>query len=183
MFLQYFHSQHDVVTGDYTRNVNTLRIGRGEIIGLKTSYARTLRLEQTRSEDEIRKIEISRRKCLFVDEPYGKFYKNYTKNLCKISCRIQNALDQCGCVPFFYPMIKEKSCRLTGMICLSKSNWTNVTSCKCIDMCEVDVFTSLENRIARDNYDPKVELKVILPKTIYKRSVHFDFADLIGEKI
>jgi acid-sensing ion channel, other len=158
-----------------------LEVKKDDKIDLRKSFVRTLRYEEIKSDSDVRKIEIKGRRCLFTDESNGNYYQNYTKNLCKMSCRIQNALNKCGCVPYFYPLIKEKKCNLNGMICLSNTNWTDVSSCKCLEMCDSVIFTSLENKIAKDNFDPKVEFKIILPQTIYKRSVLFDFADLIGK--
>ena len=40
-----------------------------------------------------------RKKCFFSDERYLKFYKFYTQANCKLECRANYTLRNCGCVP------------------------------------------------------------------------------------
>lgn len=59
-------------------------------------------LHEILTADSLRDFSIQRRKCLFPDEPVLQYFPVYTKNLCRINCRIQAALLSCGCFPFFY---------------------------------------------------------------------------------
>lgn len=101
-----------------------------------------------------------------------------------MSCRIRNALELCHCIPYFYiSSQKYPICNVSGMICLAEhKTWTNISSispCKCPDTCESIIITTLERKVAQDNFDTKVEYSIVLPKTIIKREVLFDYIDLI----
>lgn len=102
-----------------------------------------------------------------------------------MSCRIRNALEKCHCVPYFYNVNSKRFpiCNVSGMICLEQhKSWTNISSispCDCPDMCETILITNLEKKKASDNFDTKVEYLIILPKTVIKRGILFDYIDLI----
>lgn len=46
-------------------------------------------------------------------------------------------------------------------------------------MCETIITTNLELKVQVDNFDTKCESFVVMPKTIIKREVLFDYIDLI----
>ncbi|XP_055379472.1 uncharacterized protein LOC129610783 [Condylostylus longicornis] len=63
--------------------------------------------------------------------------EEYKPTFCKIECRIKKAMDLCKCKPFFY-VIGEKLplCDIKGLLCLSRTNWYNVTKeCECFELC------------------------------------------------
>lgn len=50
---------------------------------------------------------ISQRGCRFHSESNLTHYKVYSKHLCLSECRLNVALDHCGCIPHFYPNDSE----------------------------------------------------------------------------
>ncbi|KAJ3664694.1 hypothetical protein Zmor_000244 [Zophobas morio] len=93
-----------------------------------------------------------RKKCFFSDERYLKFYKFYTQTNCKLECRANYTLRNCGCVPQELPHNKmTKLCarsNLTTYYCLTKSdgimdetesglreNDLNLPLCNCLPSC------------------------------------------------
>lgn len=46
-------------------------------------------------------------------------------------------------------------------------------------MCETILITNLERKVAVDNFDTKIEYLIVLPRTIIKRGILFDYIDLI----
>lgn len=134
-----------------------------------TIIERTQKIEQMVSEPKVIDFKPKSRKCLFSSESKSKYFdvsshisdvdktlmvliapQVYTVNLCKIDCRIKQALSICHCIPFFYviPMSKEKVCDIKGMICLSKNrnSWYNTTSCECPSLCETTIMTKMSTK-------------------------------------
>lgn len=76
----FFHSPNEVAIGD-SRNINHLptRNATSETTGDEKdthhSYTRVLRYEQIKSEANVRDAAVQGRRCLFTDEPRGKFFK------------------------------------------------------------------------------------------------------------
>lgn len=72
----------------------------------------------------------------------------YTINLCKMDCRIKQALSFCQCVPFFYAVRNVKVCNITGMLCLSKSSWYDTEECQqdCPSLCETTIMTKVAQK-------------------------------------
>lgn len=56
---------------------------------------------------KIRSISIERRQCRFADEIMAPVYPIYTENVCKAICRINKAIELCGCRPLFYTFGKR----------------------------------------------------------------------------
>ena len=52
---------------------------------------------------EFKDTFISQRGCRFHSESNLTHYKVYSKLLCHSECRLNVALDHCGCIPHFYP--------------------------------------------------------------------------------
>lgn len=116
-----------------------------------------MELNEISSSDSLRAVSIKRRNCLYFEEKVLDFFPVYTKNLCRINCRIRAALQLCGCVPFFYNLSKhfpikhwnlkffnwilsiidstEPICKSAGLYCLSKSNWYS-QECNCYPLCD-----------------------------------------------
>jgi amiloride-sensitive sodium channel len=99
---QYIHNSDEILSGDnrvkeklYPKQVSNIAIKIDEIVATSG----------------IRKLKPRQRKCYYPDEADGSFYQNYTVNLCKMKCRVENSLKFCGCVPFFYAtkIVMEKS--------------------------------------------------------------------------
>lgn len=54
------------------------------------------------SSEKLTDMSPDRRKCLFESESPLNGVNFYTKNMCKMECRIRAALSKCKCIPFFY---------------------------------------------------------------------------------
>ena len=48
-------------------------------------------------------VDLSSRSCSLKDELQLKYFENYTGPYCQLNCRIQFLLDECKCVPYYYP--------------------------------------------------------------------------------
>lgn len=98
-----------------------------------------------------------------------------------MTCRINQALKLCGCVPFFYAVSGLKYCGVHGLICLSEHPWYNTTNCECMSLCESVMYTTIATRFQNLKFDRMLNVDISFPKTIIKRSVLFDFFDLVGK--
>lgn len=88
------------------------------------------------------------------------FPQAYTRNLCKMDCRIRRALKFCGCMPFFYAVSGVKVCDIDGMLCLARhanetrfdaknpgsKNWYNTDNCTCLSLCETVIMTKMSTK-------------------------------------
>ena len=66
------------------------------------------------STDEVRQIDIKKRKCRFRDEPLTrsnglKFMDVYSQTGCIFECHLEIATRICGCTPWNYPRIPGMS--------------------------------------------------------------------------
>lgn len=54
------------------------------------------------STDDVRSLSISQRKCRFLEESDLLISPVYSYNLCRMQCRMDQAMRLCGCIPHFY---------------------------------------------------------------------------------
>ena len=54
------------------------------------------------STEDVRSLSVSQRKCRFLEESDLDISPVYSYNLCRMQCRVTQALQLCGCVPHFY---------------------------------------------------------------------------------
>lgn len=161
-FFQFLHDVNDVITGTAT---NTLRRDLVE----NHLFFMKINIHETISSKQLRSLNADRRKCYFHDEMPLKYYDFYTENLCRIECRIDAAIKQCNCIPFFYSVGNVRHefiatffsqsvffsfvvfpietahdvCDVNGMHCLSLANWNNDT-CECYPSCDSISYTKME---------------------------------------
>ena len=81
-------------------------------------------------------MPLKRRKCLSHDENFSKlssedeqkyepqFFSHYTMQGCIMECRAKYSLDNCGCLPYYYPEFKNANyknvgCNATQLKCLA----------------------------------------------------------------
>ena len=69
--------------------------GHGNIVEV-TAYRVT-------SENSVKDLEPSERKCYFPDEYHLDFHVNYTYTSCKFECAIKVAESRMGCIPWYMP--------------------------------------------------------------------------------
>ncbi|XP_059611780.1 sodium channel protein Nach-like [Phlebotomus argentipes] len=100
--------------------------------------------EQTNCSDMVRNLPITDRKCYFPTDFRLKFFSNYRENNCDIECRIDETLNYCQCVPFFFPNPQNLDvCNVTRIPCLVDNydlinrQSTNGTEpfCDCLSNC------------------------------------------------
>jgi hypothetical protein len=60
------------------------------------------------STDDVRSLSLSQRKCRFLEESDLQISPVYSYNLCRMQCRMDQAMLLCGCIPHFY-RTKSKS--------------------------------------------------------------------------
>jgi hypothetical protein len=54
------------------------------------------------STEDVRSLSVSQRKCCFLEESDVDISPVYSYNLCRLQCRVKQALRLCGCLPNFY---------------------------------------------------------------------------------
>lgn len=65
----------------------------------------TIGYNEIMSSDRIKMFGMDHRRCRFETEILSNYsypFGVYTKNLCLADCRIETAIQMCGCRPFFY---------------------------------------------------------------------------------
>lgn len=76
------------------------------IIGFPIAMIGTVSLRCYKTSDEVLKLAPKIRRCLKPHESNLKYFPVYTKTLCEIECRINEAIEKCNCIPFFYNVSK-----------------------------------------------------------------------------
>ncbi|XP_070498219.1 uncharacterized protein ppk25 [Chironomus tepperi] len=108
---------------------------------------RHVKIDDIIADPNIRDFKPKSRKCKFMDEKQNDgYYDLYTPNFCKMSCRIRRALRYCKCVPYFYPVRGVKFCNVSGLVCLSKTEWYDASKCECMKLCETTILTKLSSK-------------------------------------
>lgn len=156
---QYINSFDEVMSGDsYDYEV---------VYGTKI-IEKVLKVDDMVSDVEVIELNPKSRKCLFKTEPQTNYFdvsnysiqalkidaenwlkisatpQTYTINLCKMGCRINQALRICRCVPFFYAVKNVRVCGIDGMICLANiTSWYDTSNCKCPSLCEAVFLTKI----------------------------------------
>ena len=95
------------------------------------------------SDDAVKKMVLRRRQCLTHDENFEKLdpedsekykpklFTHYTMQGCVMECRAKFSLDECGCLPYYYPEFKDaKMCNVTQIQCLSNIAGTTHIDCR-----------------------------------------------------
>lgn len=161
-----------------------------------------------RSSEELRKLTIAQRKCLFSDESI-KELSVYSYNACNLVCRANAAIKLCGCRPYYYPFMSETtfygrksnilaisllsdgtSCTPRGMLCLGMKKWqqdSNTNACGCSKTCIEIVYT--QNSLKKINWavdggipftqKSSFRNEIIAPRLRLRRDVLFSYEDLI----
>ncbi|XP_046752348.1 sodium channel protein Nach-like [Diprion similis] len=94
------------------------------IVAPRTESYITLHATSFYSVPEVYRYSVEVRDCLFKDELAAIFGGHYSYSDCIMYCRIDDILDHCNCVPFFYPTPLDKesvrTCDLKDLSCLRK---------------------------------------------------------------
>ena len=84
------------------------------------------------SSDKVKAMTYDRRKCLYYGEDASgipesfrpEAFEEYTMINCLLECDAKRIMEECGCLPYYYPNFKqvwnqETSCNITGLQCLA----------------------------------------------------------------
>ncbi|CAH2236445.1 jg14119, partial [Pararge aegeria aegeria] len=55
------------------------------------------------SDDDIRRMPVEKRACIFHDESALVHSYRYSTETCETECKMKNYADHCGCIPYKYP--------------------------------------------------------------------------------
>ena len=111
----------------------------------------TISMQQTKNDRSVEDLSIDQRKCFFNDEVELKHIRNepYTYPGCLRDCKINLALDFCGCLPPFHIPFNDSLtlCEIQDLKCLKDERITDLSRCKkCELSCDFITFT-VENII------------------------------------
>ncbi|XP_021929644.1 sodium channel protein Nach-like [Zootermopsis nevadensis] len=140
------------------------------------------------STDDVTSLNIYQRKCRFLEESDLQISPVYSYNLCRMQCRMEQAIRLCGCKPHFYrTKLKFPVCNLGGMRCLGRYKTTLISLredkhklCDCLPPCDdVNYVIDYEEHI-----EWKLGTNVIVklskyPRMRLKRSLIFGFTDVL----
>uniref|UniRef100_A0A1A9W9L9 Uncharacterized protein n=1 Tax=Glossina brevipalpis TaxID=37001 RepID=A0A1A9W9L9_9MUSC len=172
----YMHNNFDIITpGD--RDTMSRQAALNGALGIE------LMLSITTAEEEVRNLPIAFRKCRYTNENNLKYFQSYSPGLCRTECRINAALEKCGCKPFFYASGPKKNiCDIKGMLCLDNAKWPHSAYCNCLPLCEETHYTILQTLVVTDDsvrFESTTIVKLLLPRTAFKRRVVFSADQLI----
>lgn len=113
---------------------------------LETSVDITVSMLETKNDKSVEDLAIHQRKCIFRDEAKLKHFKSerYTFSGCMRDCRVDLALDICGCLPPFHPPNNCNStfCGAKDLKCLKDMRITDFSECNdCELACDFTTFT------------------------------------------
>ncbi|KNC23431.1 hypothetical protein FF38_13352 [Lucilia cuprina] len=142
-----------------------------------------LLLGLTTAETEVRNLPIAYRKCRYKDENNLKYFEIYRPGLCRIECRINVAMQKCGCKPYFYVVAPHLPvCNIKGMLCLTHERWLKEAQCNCPNLCEEETYVSMQTTLQKDEstkFERTIIVKLFLPRMAMKRRVVFSTDQLI----
>ncbi|KAJ8969446.1 hypothetical protein NQ317_016777 [Molorchus minor] len=131
-------------------------------------------------------LSIKQRRCAFPDEVKLKIEDVYSYTACTRQCRMDTAMELCGCVPFFYPEVAHyKHCEFKKFRCISQhiAEIKSVDKCSCYLGCgntvyEVEKFEDAGTDDTKANGTMECQF-VSWPMVRYKREVLFGWVDLL----
>ncbi|CRK93114.1 CLUMA_CG006714, isoform A [Clunio marinus] len=146
-------------------------------------------LKQTKTNGNVRELSTHQRKCVFKDEIQMKYYQDqpYSLSICLRECRIDEAIELCGCLPPFYrpAILNLRFCDVQDTQCFMHHDiWSEEKCSHCYLTCDVTVF-SLENvqsisisESSAQTNNFKLEIKHG-PILNFYRQVRFGFVDFL----
>lgn len=136
----------------------------------------------------VKELSPRRRGCLYTDEPTAPGKHVYSTNACRLACRSQVAMAECGCKPFYYFYEAGPQCSTDGMACLA-SRAQKLASiagvdCTCSPQCMHSFFREItwsDMVWSNGPFAIKGSVKYIVqaPRTRYTREIVFHFQDLV----
>ncbi|CAG4976948.1 unnamed protein product [Colias eurytheme] len=91
------------------------------------------------SDDEIRRIDVEKRGCIFHDEGLLEHTDRYSTETCITECRMKMFLTNCGCIPYKYPKEREtRICEFKDLECLNKFRARGMVLDDCTQVCYME---------------------------------------------
>ena len=125
------------------------------------SFYTKVKVEVQDADENIRTVEVKKRKCRFQDETDGlKLFLTYTKANCLYECQYQLAREKCQCVPWNFPhKSTDELCDFFGNFCFTREiswlseNLNDVSHigsppCGCYPSCKSYKYTPVGQDIA-----------------------------------
>lgn len=174
----YVHSPYDVL--DITTSPSTVLIGVQKHLEMSVI--------ETGCGKGVKELSLRRRGCLYTDEPVEKGKQVYSTNACRLACRSQVAMAQCGCKPFYYFYEDGPQCTTSGMACLAgkAQELASIAGvhCSCTPQCMHSFFREIAwSDLVWENgpFSNKgyVKYTIQAPRTRYTREIVFHFQDLV----
>ena len=99
-----------------------------ELASVPTFYTK-VKVEVQDADENIRNVEVKKRKCRFEDEIEGlEMFSKYSKDNCLYECRYQLAKEKCQCVPWNFPhKTTDELCDPFGGFCFMRQiSWLSL---------------------------------------------------------
>ncbi|XP_046649836.1 pickpocket protein 28-like [Daphnia pulicaria] len=129
-------------------------------------------------DDQLRTIDLNKRLCTTNQEINLKYFEDYTGPYCQLDCLVTHFLDDCLCVPYYYPVpARLPVCNLSSYPCLERATERvvkNASSCDCPDVCTTVWY---RNEISSGTFPNSVWE---YPPTVIERP---EFRDLSTEEL
>lgn len=100
-------------------------------------------MQSTKTDKSVRDLSMKQRKCIFANDVQLKYSKEpYTYSGCLRECKIDRAIEFCGCLPPFYVLSNFTACGLESLKCLKDERIWDVGKCEhCELACDFTVFS------------------------------------------
>ncbi|XP_053997452.1 pickpocket protein 19-like isoform X1 [Hylaeus anthracinus] len=143
-----------------------------------------------KTDPTVKELQISQRKCKFHNDGGLKTWPVYTRNMCKMECRMRVIEDRCKCRPHFArPIEGVNVCNAEQLRCIGKITKDlflfehTPYFCDCDPNCDLVTYQISEKDVNELNQVPTnssfVNLIVELPQIVYHRSLMFGFTDFL----
>lgn len=98
---------------------------------------------RTKTDENAKDLSIEQRKCFFSDEIKLKYSNElYSFSGCMKECKIDQAMEVCGCLPPFYVAGNFTACDIESLKCLKDERIWDIRSCKhCELSCDFTAFS------------------------------------------
>ena len=115
-------SEHNDIPMMLNQESNVIRLDKENELASVPSFYIKVKVEVEDADENIRTVEVKKRKCRFEDETDRlKIFSTYSKANCLYECRYQLAKEKCQCVPWNFPhKSTDELCDLFGSFCFTR---------------------------------------------------------------
>ena len=145
--------------------------------------------EIIKSDDDMKSINSSIRKCYFEGEKYLKFFNTYSERNCIIECLTNFTLNMCNCSDPSQPFVEQNFCRRdNNAYCPSQAVLKFHTEdiedkiCGCIPTCDsISYRVKFFYKFASDNDEVEINVRLNSEDAIlFRRYQLFTFTDIVS---